>query len=483
MPFKDLREFIEKLRLEGELAEISTEVDWQYEFGGIVRKNLDLRGPALLFKNIKDYSTPLFTCGVSTYSRVSLALGLPPREPLERIVFEFRKRIKKPVKPKKLATGPCKENILTGEQVNLLRFPVPLWQTGDGGRYIGTWHGVITRDPETGWTNAGMYRVVIHDEKTLGILIARDQHIGLHYEKYRKMKKAMPVAIVIGMDPVLPFTFLTPLPAQMDEYGFAGGLRGEAIELVKCESSDLEVPACSEIVIEGEVPPDERRMEGPFGEWTGHYGGKPGPRPVVYVQCITHRNDPILRGSLEGKPVSEDHVCTSVALSGLSHNLLSETLSIPGIRGVHFPAASGGWGMAIVSVSQRYPGHSRTIAHALLGSKIGAFLKNVIVVDEDIDPFRLDEIWWAMFSRLQASNGVTILKRGKTAFMDPSQVPELQGFGDTLIIEAVKPYEWQPRPEWGNQRFPPVAYPSREVMEAVEKRWNNLGILSKKEKT
>jgi len=482
MPFKDLREFIERLRLEGELAEISTEVDWRYEIGGIVRKNLDLKGPALLFKKIKDYATPLFTCGVSTYARVSLALDLPPHEPLEGIISEFRKRIKKPIKPQKVMIGPCKENIFAGDDVDLLRFPVPLWQTGDGGRYIGTWHGVITKDPETGWTNAGMYRIMIHDEKTLGILIARDQHIGLHYEKYRKMKKAMPVAIVIGMDPLLPLTFLTPLPAQMDEYDVAGGLSGEAVDLVKCETNDLEVPARSEIVIEGEIPSDERRMEGPFGEWTGHYGGKLGPRPVIRVQCITHRNAPIFRGGLEGKPVNEDHICTSVALSALTHNLLAETLSIPGIRGVHFPAASGGWGMAIVSVNQRYPAHSRTIAHALLGSKMGAFLKNVIVVDEDIDPFHLDEVWWAMFSRLQASRGVTILKRGKTAFMDPSQIPELQGFGDTLIIEAVKPYEWQPRPEWGNKRFPPTAFPSQEVMEHVEKRWKELGIFQKKEK-
>lgn len=290
----------------------------------------------------------------------------------------------------------------------------------------------------------------------------------------------MPVAIVIGMDPVLPLTFLTPLSANLDEYDFAGGLRGEAVDLVKCETIDLEVPASVEIVIEGEIPPKERKMEGPFGEWMGHYGGKPGPRPVIHVHCITYRNNPIFRGTLEGKPINEDHTCTSVALSALAHNFLIETLGIPGIRGVHFPAASGGWGMAIVSVNQRYPAHSRTIAHALLGSKMGAFLKNVIIVDEDIDPFNLDEVWWAMLSRLQASRGVTILQRGKTAFMDPSQIPELQGFADTLIIEAVKPYEWQPRPEWGNERFPVTAYPSKEIMESVEKRWNELGIFQRK---
>jgi 4-hydroxy-3-polyprenylbenzoate decarboxylase len=296
------------------------------------------------------------------------------------------------------------------------------------------------------------------------------------------MKKAMPVAIGIGMDPVLPLTFLAPMPAQTSEYDVAGGLRGEAIDLVKCQTLDLEVPASAEIVIEGEIPPDERRMEGPFGEWTGHYGGKPGPRPVIHVHCVTHRNDPIFRGTLEGKPVNEDHLCTSVALSALAHNFLEDTLGITGIRGVHYPAVSGGWGMAVVSMNQRYPAHSRTIAHGLLGSKMGAFLKNIILVDEDIDPFNLDEVWWALASRLQASRGMSILQRGKGVFMDPSQIPELQGFGDTLIVEAVKPYEWQPRPEWGNNRFPPVAHPSQETMKAVEKRWNSFGIPIKKEK-
>lgn len=480
MPYSDLREFINRLRSEKELAEISAEVDWKYEIGGIVRRNLDFDGPALLFKKIKGYHTSLFTCGLSTYPRFSLALDLPRNLALEEIVSEFRKRIKKTVKPQRVVTGPCKENIIKGNDIDLLGFPVPLWQERDGGRYLGTWHGVITRDPETGWMNGGMYRVMVHDRNTLGILIARDQHIGLHYEKYRKMNKPMPVAIVIGMDPILPLTFLTPFPTNADEYDFAGGIRGEAVDLVKCETTDLEVPASAEIVIEGEILPHERRIEGPFGEWMGHYGGKARPRPVMSVRCMTHRNNPIFRGTLEGKPVNEDHICTSVGLSALAYNYLTETLGMIGIRGVHFPAVSGGWGMAIVSLNQHYPAHSRTVAHALLGSKMGAILKNVIIVDEDIDPYNLDEVWWSMVSRLQASRGMTILKRGKGAFMDPSQLSELQGFSDTLMIEAVKPYEWQPRSEWGDERFPPTAYPSKEIMEAVERRWNEFGIAFKK---
>ena len=476
MAYRDLREFIDLLRSQGELAEVNAQVDWRYELGGVVRKNLDLRGPALLFNRIKGYSTPLYTCGMSTYGRLAMAIGLPADSRLEQIVKEVARRLGKPVPAAKVETGPCKEVILEPEQSDVLKFPVPLWQSRDGGRYLGTWHGVVTRDPETGWLNAGMYRLMVHDKTRLGILLARDQHIGHHFLKYRKMKRPMPVAIVIGTDPALPLSFLTPLPPQVDEYDHAGGLRGAPVQLVRCETADLQVPATAEIVIEGEIGLNEKEVEGPFGEWMGHYGGDAGPRPVIRVNCITHRRDPIFRGTLEGKPINEDHICTSVLLSALAHNTLVETVGIQGIRGVHFPAAAGGWGMAILSLNQRYPGHAQTAAHALFASKAGAFVKTVLVVDEDIDPFDPDQLWWAMTARLQASRGVSILTRGKGAFMDPSQAPEQRGFTDTMIVEAVKPYEWKPRAEWGGERFPPVACPDRSVMESVEKRWAELGI-------
>ena len=302
-------------------------------------------------------------------------------------------RLRKPIEPETVAMGPCKEVILADEGADVLQLPVPLWQALDGGRYIGTWHGVVTRDPDTGWLNAGMYRTMVHDSRRLGILLARDQHIGQHFQKYRRMKKAMPVAIVIGTDPVLPLSYLAPLPVQKDEYAFAGGLRGEPVKLVRCETADLQVPATAEIVIEGEIRPDERQDEGPFGEWMGHYGGEAGPRPVIRVSCITHRHDPVFRGTLEGRPVNEDHVCTSIMLSALAYDFLTETLGITGVRGVHFPAAAGGWGMAIISLDQGYPGHARTAAHALFAGKAGAFVKTVLVVDEDIDPFDLDQVW------------------------------------------------------------------------------------------
>ncbi|MBW1944457.1 MAG: UbiD family decarboxylase [Deltaproteobacteria bacterium] len=476
MAFQDLRSFIDALAQEKELAIVEAEVDWRDEIQGIVRKTFDDKGPALLFKNIKDYQTPLFVGGVATYDRFALALGLPSKTPLEEIVQEFSSRIVKPLKSKTVDSGPCKENILFEKDIDVTRFPVPLWNEMDGGRYFGTWHTLITQDPDTDWLNAGIYRMMIHDRNKLGVLLAYDQHIGMHYLKYKKLGKAMPAAVAVGLDPTIPIAAATPFDQGVNEFDMAGAIRREPVELVKCETSDLLVPASAEIVLEGEIPIDERTLEGPFGEWVGHYGGKARPRPVFNIKCVTFRNDPIYRGTLEGKPINEDHICTSISLSALTKNFLTEGCGIQGIRSVFFPACAGGWGMAVVAVKQHYPGHSRRVAHALLGSKMGAFVKNVIVVDDDINPFNLDEVWWATVTRLQASRGVNILTRGKTAVLDPSQTSDMRGFTDTMIMEAVKPYEWKPRPEWNNERFPPVAYPSEEVMKKVEKNWVKYGI-------
>ena len=476
MAFDDLRSFIEDLKIRNKIAVVEAEVDWRDEIQGIVRKTFDNYGPALLFTHVRDYQTPLFVGGIATYDRFAIAMGLQENKPLKEIIDEFSSRIKNPLKPRVVDFGPCKENILYEKDLDITKFPVPIWNEMDGGRYFGTWHLLITKDPESDWINAGMYRMMIHNKTTLGVLIAYDQHIGMHYSKYRRKKKPMPAAVAVGMDPVIPTVAASPFGIGVSEFDMAGALRGKPVELVRCETCDLLVPSTAEIVVEGEIPLEERTLEGPFGEWMGHYGGRARPRPIFEVKCITFRNSPIYQGTLEGKPINEDHICTSISLSALTSNFLSDICGIPGIKGVHYPACAGGWGMAIVSVQQSYPGHSRAIAHALLGSKMGGFVKNVIIVDEDINPFNLDEVWWALVTRLQASRSINILTRGKTAVLDPSQAPDMRGFTDTLIIEAVKPYEWKPRPEWKNERFPPIAYPSEEVMKKVEENWRRYGI-------
>jgi 4-hydroxy-3-polyprenylbenzoate decarboxylase len=234
MANKDLREWIAKLEQEGELARIKTKVDWNLEIGAVARENMDRSGPALLFENIKDHEGTLckrlFTCSLSSYSRIALMLGLPKDTPYRDLIKIWRERTKKPIKPVIVKTGPCKENILKGDDVDLFQFPTPHWQKLDGGRYMGTFHGVVTKDPETGWTNVGMYRQMIHDKNTTTMSVAQGQHIWFHWRKYRPKGKNVPIAVAIGWDQVLPAVSAAPVATGMDEYDIMGALRQEPVE-------------------------------------------------------------------------------------------------------------------------------------------------------------------------------------------------------------------------------------------------------------
>ena len=203
MGFKDLREWIVKLEQEDELARVTTKVDWDLEIGGIVQEVFDRgNGPALLFENIKDHentmSTKLFTASLSNYSRVALMLGVSKDTPYPELIKIWRERSKKPVKPLIVDSGPCKENVLKGDDVDLFQFPVPKWHERDGGRYIGTFDGVVTKDPDSGWMNVGLYRQMIHDKNNTGLTIPTGQHVWMHWRKNKKEKKNLPVAVAIG---------------------------------------------------------------------------------------------------------------------------------------------------------------------------------------------------------------------------------------------------------------------------------------------
>ncbi|MBC7337535.1 MAG: UbiD family decarboxylase, partial [Clostridia bacterium] len=195
------------LEREGELCRVKAEVDWNLEIGGILQEVFDRgNGPALLFENIKDYKdtwcTQLFTASMSSYRRIALMLGVPKETPYPELIKIWRERAKKPIKPVIVDGGPVKENIIKGGEVDLLQFPTPYWHKLDGGRYFGTFHGVVTKDPDTGWCNVGMYRMMLHDRYTTGLAIPTGQHIWEHWRKWRKRGQNMPVAVVIGWDPV-----------------------------------------------------------------------------------------------------------------------------------------------------------------------------------------------------------------------------------------------------------------------------------------
>jgi 4-hydroxy-3-polyprenylbenzoate decarboxylase len=261
----DLRSFITRLEEAGELARVKASVDWKYELGAISRQVFGPPpGPALLFENIKDYSTSVFVGGLHTIRRIAIALGLDPETDEPALLQEYGHRLEKPLEPVLVDSGPCKDNKFFDDKVNALMFPVPWWNEQDGGRYIGTWNQIVSKDPETGWTNVGTYRMMVHEPNVLGIQFSPFQHIAMMFAKYKKMNRPMPIAVTIGNDPVAMFASASPFPEGVNEWTMAGALRGQPLELVKCETSIWKCLAFRNSP-GGEISVNETRMEGPFG--------------------------------------------------------------------------------------------------------------------------------------------------------------------------------------------------------------------------
>jgi UbiD family decarboxylase len=479
MAYYDMREWIKKLENEKELARITTEVDWNLEIGGIAREVMDRQGPALLFENIKDYQNTIcrnfFTCSLSTWPRIALMLGLPKDTPYRDLIRVWRERTKKLVKPVVVDTGPCKENILRGDEVDLFQFPAPHWQKLDGGRYLGTFHGVVTKDPDTGWTNVGTYRQMIHDKNTTTMSVAQGQHIWFHWRKYRPKGQNMPLAVSLGWDPILPAVASAPVGTGVNEYEIMGALRQSPVELVKCETVDLYVPATSEIVLEGEVITDLNQFItcGPFGEFTGHYGPA-NKRPPFKVNCITFRNQPILQGTLEGMPSVEDHMVCALSHSAIIWDLLEQRMI--GVTGVNNDPSTA-YANLIVQIDNTYYGQVHQVAANVWSSHLSNMMcKNIIVCDTDVDIYDLRKVFWALGYRVDPSKDI-IQFPGWISALDPIVHPKDKmsaggNKGVRLLIDATKAID-RPREEkyWG-EKFAVVAYPDEDTMKKVRMKWH-----------
>ena len=484
MGYQDLRAWIQKLESEGELARVSQKVDWDLEIGGITQETFDRRGPALLFENIKDHEdtlcTKLFTGSLATFSRMALMLGVDKYTPYPELIGIWRERSKNPIKPVIVDTGPCKQNILKGDQVDLFQFPTPKWHDRDGGRYIGTFDGVVTKDLGSDWVNVGLYRQMIHDKNTTGITIPTGQHIWRHWRAQRKAQGNMPVAVAIGWDPVLPAIACTPVPPGVCEYDIMGGLRAEPVELVKCETSDLLVPASCEIVLEGEVSTDFStfQKEGPFGEYTGYYCSVPSSRPVFSVTCITFRNNPIYQGTLEGVPINEDHIVSSVNHSAVVWDLLDERMT--GVTGVNVDPSTA-WANVFVQVDNSYYGQVHQVAANIWSSGLSNMIgKNVIVVDDDVDVYDMNKVLWAIAYRVKPSKDINVYP-GWVSYLDPvvhpkDRIAAAVNKGERMLIDATKPFDNPKTEEWFGLRFAPLAYPDQETMASVRRNWEKYAI-------
>ena len=493
MSFMDLRQWIALLEKEGELRRITAPVEWDREIGAVSRRVLEKKGPALLFENIRGYTsgrcTKLFTGGFGTRARLALALGFPRDASNQELVQYVMKKNRETIPPVVVHTGPVKDVILRGDAVDQLEFPVPRWQYLEGGRYIHTFSGIVTRDPETRVMNVGIYRGMVGTRNTTPFLLIKGgQHWGNHFVKWADRGEPMPVACVIGWDPMMPFLAGSPIPAGVCEWDVMGAYRGEPAELVRCETVDLEVPASAEIVLEGFISddPGTYEKEGPFGEFTGYVSDVPTPRPTMKVTCITHRRDPIFRGTLEGTlpgSNSENSVMSSVQRAAIAWNILNGA-GIPGIRDVFVPPITNGVNIH-VQIKKHYQGQPKQIAAALWGASAAQYrYKHVVVVEEDIDPSSYEQVDWAFAHRVNAGEGGIVVFPGifgspidPSTPMEDRNVAQLgTGLWNRVLIDATRSWQFERRPEWGNERFPPTVRPAPEDEARVRDRWTEYGL-------
>ncbi len=482
----DLRGWIQQLQDEKEIKIVEAEVSLD-EIAVICRRCYDIKGggPALLFKNITGFKEgtfqKLFTGGLSSFKRIALMLGLPKETPYLKLVEEVTERLGHPIKPVVVSEGKVKQNIIRSN-FKLSEIPVPKWHPLDGGPYINTLCGVVTRDPEDGELNVGLYRGQVLDDENIGVLMTGTSHWGIAYKKYQRLKKDMPVAVAYGWDPVMGCVACAPVSSP--EYDVMGGLIKKPVSLIKCETSDLLVPADAEIVIEGHISidPSTYRVEGPFGEYTGYYG-EARLRPVIKIDCITHRNDPIFRGTLEGmKPGmrNEDSYMYAVTLSGVTKRIL-DSQGVPGVLEVFASTVT------YVKIRKFYRGHAQQVAAALWGNGSAQYLhKVVVVVDEDIDIHNLRALDWAMANRFNPEEDDLVVFPGSVGgILDPSIRIENRdemryGAGKwarMLLDLTISDLDHLKRPEWNNESYPPDALVQDEAtVKLVEKRWPEYGI-------
>jgi 4-hydroxy-3-polyprenylbenzoate decarboxylase len=494
--YGDLRGWMAALEAAGELRRIDGQVDWNIELGTIARLAQGAgTGPALVFNNIKDYNTPgsrcrrIFSNALNNYRRIAMMLGLPPETHPRELVRLGRSIMTGSLPPHIVKDGPVKQNIVTGKDVDLYQLPAPYWNRLDGGRYLMTYGGVVTKDPTTDVMNVGVYRGMISAKDRIPILMWRAQHIGQHVTAWQQGGKAeMPIAVAMGWEPTLEFVAGGPVAKGVCEYDVAGALRGEPIDLVKCETNDLYVPASAEIVIEGflGLDPATYEMEGPFAEFTGYFAGDRAPKPTIRVTAITHRNDPILRGTIEGAlpgSYSENAMTSSIMRAGAAWNVLDRA-GVPGITDVWCPPVHAGINL-LIRMQQSYRGQAKQAANAIWGSSAAHVrYKHVTVVDDDIDIHDYAAVDWAIAHRVNAGeNDIVIMPATFGLGLDPStrkrdRNPTLFGTGkwNRLLIDATMNLDYDPDEDFDGARFPPLARPDQKDIDAAYARFAELGL-------
>jgi UbiD family decarboxylase len=468
--YQGLREFIELVDQLGALRRIEG-ADPRFEIGGITEVAAGMPDcPALLFDAIKGHRAGyrVFSNATTNVQRAALALGLDPTlRPLDALKawMEKRKGLQ-PIAPVNVKAAAFQENTQTGSDVDIARFPAPIWHRHDGGPFIGSGSIVVMRDPDNGWINASIYRVQVHGRNKVTVQFDHGgRHGAIIARKYWDRGESCPIAVVHGEDPALFIAGFEYLPDGRSEYEFAGSIKGAPIKVCAGPQTGLPLPASAEIIFEGHLlPMNEATLpEGPFGEFTGYYAATARPGPVMDVTAIHHRNDPILLGSPPMKP-PRFHFGLPFRAATIWSNL--EAAGVTDVTGVWQHVSQL---MTVVALRQRYDGHAKRAG--LVAAAHSYMARIVVVVDDDIDPSNLADVMWAVTTRCEPSDNIDVLRNAWSSALDPRIAPADKDRGVTshskAIIEACRPFAWR-------DKFPTPSALSAEEARAIEEKWGKL---------
>lgn len=477
---QSLQEFIQILEAKNQLVRIREEVSADLEIAEIADRVMKAHGPALLFENVKGSQFPVLINAYGSWQRMAWALGV---QDVEQLASKLREMIKmhppqsfwdklKVIPklmdiakslPKEVSSGHCQEVVM--DEVDLSKLPILKCWPKDGGKFI-TLPMVITRDPENGIRNVGLYRMQVLDHKTTAMHWQIHKVGSRHYQKYKDRKEKIPVAVAIGGDPTLTYCATAPLPDQIDEFMFAGFLNGEPVKTVKCLTNDLQVPASADFILEGYIDPTEELAdEGPFGDHTGYY--TPVEKfPKFHITKITHRKNPIYLTTVVGIPPMEDEFLGK-ATERLFLPLVQMTF--PEVIDMYLPPEACFHNLCILSIKKQYPGHAFKIMHALWGMGQMMFCKAFIVVDHDVNVHDVKEVVWRVSNNIDARRDITFVD-GPVDHLDHAS-PQ-QFVGSKMGIDATR--KW--KEEGYTREWPEDILMDEATKKRVDILWPKLGI-------
>ena len=472
----DLRAWLARVEALGELQQVSG-AHWNLEIGAISEINYRRKPPAaLLFDDIPGYPRGhrVLTGTLSNARRMAVTLGLDPELDTLGLVDALRGKplqweaAAREFAPQVVDSGPILENVVAGGDVDLSKFPAPLWHEHDGGRYIGTGVAVVTSDADTGRINVGAYRVMLQEDGRSATINAEMGKQGrAQYDRWFAKHGKAPVLASFGHDPLLLMVAGTEVPNTIDEYAYAGAMIGSKLDVVRGQVTGLPMPATAEIVVEGWITPERVLHEGPFGEWTGYYSGSLRPVPTIQIERLYFRNNPIILGAPPGKPPNDYSYMRALLKSAMIQDELAK-VGVRDVRAVWAHETGGGRLIIVVAITQRFCGHSRQAGYIAAQCQAAAYMNRfVIVVDEDVDPMNLEEVMWAVSTRCEPAEDIEIMRKSWGSKVDPLLADPSVPYNSRALIDACRPFEKL-------DTFPRVAQASPRLVRETVAKWKAL---------